>query len=234
MLTSPRQTIEKSALAVLMIGATTAASFLPITSASAQIFRRNPQTTNSSYSLNDNRQVAIPKNTRLPLEYLGDEEKILIKQDESLDLTLAVSANVKDGQGRFLIPAGSKVEGSLNPTELDGKKGSQFVAKTLVFADGKTQPINGFSQVVTRTETVERGATGGDILQGALIGAAAGALLGILTGDNAIATEEILGAGALGALAGWIFGGNSVELISINPDTDLHITLQQDLVIALR
>jgi hypothetical protein len=235
MLTSHKHRLEKSALIALMIGATTMASFLPITSASAQLFRRTPSSiSNNRYSLNNNRQVAIPRNTQIPLEYLGEEEKILLKADESLDLTLSVAANIKDTNGNFLIPAGTKVEGTLTPAERDSKKGSQFVAKTLVFADGRTQPINGLSQIVTKTEVVEEGATGDEILEGALIGAAAGALLGILTGDNAIATEEILGAGALGALGGWIFGGGSVELISIDPDHDLNITLQQDLIIALR
>ncbi len=224
--------LEKSALIALMICATTGASFLPITSASAQIFRNQNSVSNNTYTFNNSRQVAIPKNTVLPLIYQGEETKILLKADESLDLTLELSANVKDVNGRFLIPAGTQVEGTLQPTEKDGEKGSQFVAKTLVFANGNTQPINGFSQIITRTETVQEGATGGEILEGALIGAAAGTLLGVLTGDNAIATEEILGAGALGALGGWIFGGGSVELISIDPDQDLNITLQEDLVIA--
>lgn len=234
MLTSHKHRLEKSALIALMISATTMASFLPITSASAQLFRRTPSNiSNNRYALNQNRQVVIPRNTQIPLEYLGEEEKILLKTDESLDLTLSVAVNIKDSNGNFLIPAGTKVEGTLTPTERDGKKGSQFVAKTLVFADGRTQPIKGLSQVVTKTEVIEEGATGDEILEGALIGAAAGALLGILTGDNAIATEEILGAGALGALGGWIFGGGSVELISIDPDHDLNLTLQQDLIIAL-
>lgn len=234
MLTSHKHRLEKSALIALMISATTMASFLPITSASAQLFRRTPSNiSNNRYALNQNRQVVIPRNTQIPLEYLGEEEKILLKADESLDLTLSVAVNIKDSNGNFLIPVGTKVEGTLTPTERDGKKGSQFVAKTLVFADGRTQPIKGLSQVVTKTEVIEEGATGDEILEGALIGAAAGALLGILTGDNAIATEEILGAGALGALGGWIFGGGSVELISIDPDHDLNLTLQQDLIIAL-
>jgi hypothetical protein len=237
MLTSHKHSLEKSALIALLISATTMASFLPITSASAQLFRRNrtPSTlSNGNYSQNNYRQVAIPKNTRIPLQYDGAEDKILLKADESLNLTLTVAANIKDNQGNFLIPAGTKVEGTIQPAQKDGKKGSQFVAKTLVFANGKTQSINGLSQVITRTEMVEQGASGDEILNGALIGAAAGALLGILTGDNAIATEEILGAGALGALGGWLLGGGSVELISINPDQDLNIILQQDLVIALR
>ena len=227
--------VQKSALIALMISATTAASILPISNASAQLFRGNRQrNTNNSYSINSYRQVAIPANTRIPLVYEGEEDKILIKPDESLDLTLVVSANIKDSQGNFLIPAGSEVEGVLQPEEDGDRQGSQFVAQTLIYPDGTSQRIDGLSQIVTRMETVEEGATGNEILEGALIGAGAGLLLGLLTGDNAPATEEILGAGALGALGGWLFGGNSVDLVSINPDRDLDITLQDELVIALR
>jgi len=224
--------LKKSALIALMISATGLSSALPITAAQAQLFRgsRIPRQT---YSLNQTRQVNIPKNTVLPVQYEGEETKILLKEDESLDITLSVSANIQDSSRRLLIPLGTKVEGTRQPAEKDGKKGTQFLEKNLVFADGRTQPINGRSQVVTRTETVQEGATGGEILDGALIGAAAATVLSIFTGDNAIATEEVLGGGALGALGALIFGAGSVDLISIDPDRDLNITLQQDLIIAL-
>ncbi|VEP17736.1 conserved exported hypothetical protein [Hyella patelloides LEGE 07179] len=167
--------------------------------------------------------VVIPAGAEIPLEY--EKEKILVTKEETVPVTLIVAANIRDDDRNTLIPYGTEIEGEIQPA----RDGSRFVAQELVFADGTRQDINGSSDVVTRTEKVKRGTDTGDILKGAAIGGAAATVLSEVLGD--INIEEVIGGAALGALGGWILGGNSVELISIDPNRDLDIVLESDLAL---
>jgi hypothetical protein len=66
------------------------------------------------------------------------------------------------------------------------------------------------------------------------LGAGAATAVSAVTGDRAIATEEVLGGAGIGALVGLFFGKNSVDLIAIDPDTDLQMTINQNLLVSLR
>jgi len=67
-------------------------------------------------------------------------------------------------------------------------------------------------------------------LQGAVIGASAATLISGVTGDKKIRAGEVFGGAGLGALIGYAFRGQrSEELISIDPNRDLDITLRSDL-----
>jgi hypothetical protein len=151
-----------------------------------------------------------------------EAEKVLVMKDETAPLTLQVAANVRDRQGRVLIPYGSEIIGELQPAN----GGTRFVAEEIVLDDDE-RSLDATSKVVTRTETVEKGANAGDILEGAAIGAAAAAALSAIFGDLDI--EEVLGGAGLGALAGWVIGDGEAELISVNPNSDLTLTLNSDL-----
>ena len=85
------------------------------------------------------------------------------------------------------------------------------------------------SQVVTRTEVVRRGADAGDILKGAAIGGAAAVVLSEIFGD--IDFLEVLGGAGAGAVAGLLLGKREVELVSIDPNSDLDLILQSDLAL---
>ena len=86
---------------------------------------------------------------------------------------------------------------------------------------------------MTRTETVGDGRNTAAIWQGAAAGAAAAAIIAGFTGDKAIATEEVLGGAGFGALAGFLFGGTKEkELISIDTQQDLDLTLTSDLALS--
>lgn len=200
------------------------------TIASAQLFRGQYRNRPTTFNTQLNTQPPIIRTgTVIPVRY-DKAEKIVLAKDETMDLTVLVSANLKDRTGRILIPYGSQIVGQIKP--IGQNQGSQFVASQLVLTNGKQLPISALSQVITRTETIKKGSDTGDILQGALIGAGAALVISAITGDRAIATEEILGGAGLGALGGWILGGSSSEVISINPNTDLNVTLQSDLTIS--
>ena len=186
---------------------------------SAQYSRNN--------TLQARRWVAIPSGVSLPVRY-DEAEKIVVLPDETVPITLNIAANITDRQGRILIPYGSELIGEIQPSG----NGSRFVAQELKIIGESSRSINATSQVVTRRETIDRGASTGDILEGAAIGAAAASVIAGITGDRAIATEEILGGAGLGALSGLLLGKSEAEVISIAPNQDLDITLNSRLALS--
>jgi hypothetical protein len=202
------------------------APILTFTPAAAQLFP--PQTNNPEGRLFSppSTTVTIPSGTTIPIRY-NDAKKIVIRPNESLPLTLNVAANVRTRSGTILIPAGSQIVGQLQPVS----GGSQFVAKELVFSENHRQPLDATSDVITKTEEVRQGGDNSAILQGALLGGAAAAAIAIITGDHAIATEEVLGGAALGALGQLLLGQTKTEVIVINPNTDLNLTLHSNLAL---
>ncbi|NCO73980.1 MAG: hypothetical protein GW795_15300 [Cyanobacteria bacterium] len=175
----------------------------------------NPNNRNSSSNIALNSGTVIA--TTLP-----SANKILVTKEETMALGLVVKNDVRDNSNQIIIPAGSQIIGEIRPAG----QGSRFFAKTLILRNGNEYPLNATSRIVTRTETISAGKNTDAIWQGALAGAAAGTLLGGITGDKAIATEEVLGGAGFGALAGLLLGGNrNKELISINPEQDLQLTL---------
>jgi S-layer homology domain len=173
--------------------------------------------------------VTIPQGTAIPVKY-DQAKKILVTKDETAPLTLTVSQNVVTQEGTVVIPAGSQVIGQLKPA----KGGSQFVAERLVLTTGQEYQINATSEVITKKETVNKGSSTRAIITNTILGAGAAAAVSAVTGDRAIATEEILGGAAIGGLIGLFFGKDSVDLIAINPDTDLQMTINQNLLVSLK
>jgi S-layer homology domain len=173
--------------------------------------------------------VTIPQGTAIPVKY-DKAEKILVTKNETAPLELIVSQDVVTDRGAMVIPAGSRVIGQLKPA----KGGSQFVAEKLVLTTGKEYQINAQSEVITKTETIRKGTSAGAIIKNAALGAAAAAAVSAVTGDRAIATEEVLGGTAIGGLIGLFFGKKSVDLIVIDPDTDLQMTINKEFQVSLK
>ncbi|MEH2006165.1 S-layer homology domain-containing protein [Nostoc sp.] len=173
--------------------------------------------------------VTIPQGTAIAVKY-DKAEKILVTKDETAPLTLTVSQNVVTQDGTVVIPAGSQVIGQLKPAT----GGSQFVAQKLVLASGQEYQLNATSEVITKTETVKKGISTSAIIKDTVLGAGAATAISAVTGDRAIATEEVLGGAGIGALVGLFFGKNSVDLIAIDPNTDLQMTINQNLLVSLR
>ena len=119
----------------------------------------------------------------------------------------------------------------MQPVRRGNQIGTQFVARELIISRRQRYRIDGNSGVITRTERVQKGAGTGSLAQGAALGAAAAAALAGITGDKAIATEEVLGGAGIGALAGVLLGRRSVDVIVIRPEQDLAVRLRSDIVL---
>lgn len=172
------------------------------------------------------KSVVIPSGTVLPVRY-DKAQKIVVSPKETVAVTLLTASNVKTSNGYILIPTGTQVVGQLQPAE----GGSQFVAKELIFSDGTRKLISASSGIITKTQEVRSGGDTGSILQGALIGAGAATAISAITGDRKITLGKVLLGGGLGAVGGLLLGKKKVDVIVINPNTDLDIILQSDLSI---
>ncbi len=176
-----------------------------------------------------NNRLVLKAGTPIPVEY-EKAEKILLAQNEPkpVPLTLTVARDIAV-DNTVVIPADSQIVGELRVAN----NAAQFFAKELVYADGTRVPINADSGVVTKTEQITKGINIGKVLKNAALGAAAAAAIAAVTGDRAIATEEVLlgaGLGTVLTLIGVFQGRDRVDLISVDPNADLNLTLRSDLV----
>lgn len=228
-------TLRSTTAAILTLGITVGASvpFVVATPATAQQrisdFERQRISELERQRLSQFDSIRIPSGSVIPVSY--EKDKIVVTPDETTPLTLRVAQDIRTSQGRVLIPAGSEIVGELQPVRRGNRKGTQFVARELIISRRQRYRIDGNSGIITRTERVQKGANGGSIAQGAALGAAAAAALAGITGDKAIATEEVLGGAGLGALAGVFLGRRSVDVIVIRPEEDLAVRLRSDIVL---
>ena len=223
--------IATSCLMILSAAAGTIANFVDLNPAQAQLFPEQRPTRDREYNAPQPQRTpvnipnTIPPGFVIPVEY--EEEKILVTPEETVPVTLLVAANIRDSRRNTLIPFGSEILGQIEPSQ--DESGSLFVAQEIVFPDGTTQSIEAESDVVTRRETIKKGANAGDILKGAAIGGAAATVLSEIFGD--IDFLEVLGGAGAGAVAGLLLGGNEAELVSIDPNNDLDLTLLDTLAL---
>lgn len=172
--------------------------------------------------------INIPAGTAIPLRYDRADRVLLAKNEpQPTPITLTVAQNIVTSDGTVLIPAGSQVAGQL----VVSQGAAQFTASQLVLANGQQVAIAATSDPITTTETVRRGANTGSILRNAALGSAAAAGISAVTGDRNIRAGEVLIGTGVGALAGLIFGGDRVDLISIRPNTDLNVRLTNALTL---
>lgn len=174
--------------------------------------------------------IRIASGTSIPVKY-DNADKILLGKNETqpAPLTVTVAQNIVASNGKVLIPAGSKVAGQL----VVAQGAAQFVAQQLTLTNGEQYNLAASSEKLTQTETIRKGANTGNILKNTALGAAAAAGIAGVTGDRNIQAWEVLAGAGAGAVAGVVFGGEKVELISIRPDTDLNLELSRDLVLPL-
>lgn len=172
--------------------------------------------------------VNIPAGTAIPLRY-DRADKILLAKNEPqpTPITLTVAQNIVTSDGTVLIPSGSQVSGQLTVSQ----GAAQFTASELILANGQRVAIAATSDPITTTETVRRGVSTGTILKDAVLGSAAAAGVSAVTGDRTITAGEVLIGTGVGALAGLIFGGDRVDLISIRPNSDLNLRLTSALTL---
>ena len=184
------------------------------------------QSYKSGLLLSQSSTGVVQAGTTIPVRYR--KEKIIVKPDETAKIDLTVAENITSNRGTVVIPEGTRIRGELRPA--DG--GSQFVARELILQNRKKGlPIKASSEVVTDTETLTEKSSP-DILKGAAIGAAAGAVLAEIFGG--INLGEVLAGAGVGAIATTVFGGKKekeVEVVVVRPERDLALTLEEDLVV---
>lgn len=210
----------KSGTAALLALTITGGAVVPIVTGAPAFAQSSPRT--QSY------YQSVPAGTSITVNY--DKDKILLMPNETVPLTLTVANNVIGRDGKILIPQGSEIKGELKPAN----RGTQFVAKELkLYRTGqwKSYSINANSNVVTRTEEVRKGANTRTILTGTAVGAGAAAAIAALTGDRALATEEILGGAGLGTLAGLFLNRKKVTMTAVYPDQDLTVKMRSELAL---
>ncbi|BAQ62706.1 FOG: PKD repeat [Geminocystis sp. NIES-3708] len=196
----------------------------------ALVSQGQSQAINSNYIVALNPTVvsySLADGTRIPVSH--EEESILLTKDEIVPLTLTVTTNMLNN-GVVIIPRDSKIIGELRPTG----NGTRFYAQTLQLTNGQTYNINASSQVITETTSISKGMNIGNLLKNAALGTAAAAAIAGVTGDKAIATEELLigtGAGILATLIPQFFGLNKVDLLVVRPNSNFNLVLEEELMI---
>ncbi len=174
-------------------------------------------------------QVTIPAGTRIPVHY--NKNKIVVTPDETSPVTLRVATDIVSRNGTVLIPSGTQIVGQLQPATRNGIRGSRFVARQLVFSNGQQYNINASSAVVTRTQTISRGASTGTVLTGAAVGAGAASVLTAVAGGG-FKIPATLGGAAAGAVGGLVFGKRKANVVVIYPNNgDLNLGLRSNLAI---
>lgn len=189
------------------------------------------------YNLGQSRTITIPSGVNLPVTY--KEEKLTIAPGESKSITLRIANDIIDRNRNVLIPARTEVLGRLEPVILDGysrdrdnnnnNQGVRFIAQELVFSNGRRIPINASSRTLTRTEKISQGPSTGQVLTDAAIGAGAGILGSLVTGNRRIDDlKPVIGAAA-GAGASVLLRKTEVTVFVIRPEQDLRLTLDSNL-----
>ncbi len=186
-----------------------------------QIFRSNPNsfpTSNPTFG-NTFSNLVLPAGQKL-VTRLAEGGTLYISTGETRPAVLRVDRDVVASNGVVLIPNGATIAGDFVPVS----GGSRFVARTLNSRGATVRLVAESDPILDVKDPRETGA--GAILGDAAIGAAGAAILGAITGDRTIATEELLA----GAAAGVIIGNTTApQATVIEPNKPVELTLRQDL-----
>ncbi|MBE9181674.1 hypothetical protein IQ268_24215 [Oculatella sp. LEGE 06141] len=207
---------------MLAVGLTSAAT-LPLLTAVPASANSRPYSVSQLFP-QQNARLVVPAGTVIPIRY-EEAERIIVTPDETAEVKFVVSADIRSSAGTVLIPQGSVIEGELRPAN----GGTQFFAQEVILASNNQRyPIDATSNAITQTETISR-RSNPNILRGAAIGAAAAAVLSEIFGR--INVIQVLAGAGVGALAEVLLrGSDEVEVVVVNPETDLSIRLQRDFV----
>ncbi|MGD1852261.1 MAG: hypothetical protein ACFCBU_17300 [Cyanophyceae cyanobacterium] len=188
---------------------------------------------NSSYVASYNaspRNYRLAAGTSLPVTYARDQ--IVLMPEDTVPVSFVTASNITTPDGQVLIPRGSQVQGEFRSVD---DNSTRFYAQKLIAPDGSEQSIVAKSDIIETNQTIREGANWGRLLKNAAIGTAAAAAISAVTGDRVIATEDLLmgtAAGGILSLVQRFFGRNSVDVIVVEPETNLNVTLDEDIVIA--
>ena len=148
-----------------------------------------------------------------------DGETVYIAPNERRDFEFKLRQPVKNSQGKTLLPYGSVVSGRFEPAP----GGTRFFVRSIAI-NRRSYPLSAHSKVINDVKD-PRETSAGAIAGDAAIGALGGVVLGGLTGDHAIATEEVLAGAAAGAAVG---NFTAPQVVVLDANTDLQLTLDRD------
>ncbi len=146
-------------------------------------------------------------------------QAIYVDPGQTVPFDMVLNSPLQDPQGNVVVPAGSILQGQFQPAQ----GGTQFVTQSLQL-NGQSYPLFAQSNVIPLGKD-PRQTSGGAIVQDAVVGAAAGAILGGLLGNRVISTEKVLGGAAAGAVIGNV---TAPETAVIQPNSSLALTLISD------
>ncbi|AGY58518.1 alpha-ketoglutarate decarboxylase [Gloeobacter kilaueensis] len=182
-------------------------------------------------------QYDLPKGTQFTASVLRE---LTYSPTDTLAMTLQVADDVRDTLGDVVIPKGSTVWGSFQPVKNEKEEdpatarrelrdrshwpeGSRFVAERVAIGD---RIYNFKAQTETLpTQTDPRRNVGAEAGNGALIGAAGGAIISLFTGG--LGLIPILVGGGIGAGAG--AASASSPVVIVKSDKPLTLTLAEPL-----
>ena len=160
----------------------------------------------------------VPAGTQIPLRYPNaDGVDIVVAPGQTVATSLEVVGNLVNSANQVLIPAGSTVQGRIEPVEIRGASitAARFVADSLTI-NGRTYNMDAESSAIAASEAVNAGS-----LEGALITGAAESILG-----------SLLGNADLGSLVGAVIGGNdqvtSQSAVIVIDPSQLDLTVDAD------
>lgn len=164
----------------------------------------------------------VQAGTSLAVRYPGNSNvDIVVAPGQVVATSLEIANPIRNNQNQVIIPAGSTVQGRIEPVEIRGSNvtAARFVADSLT-VNGRTYNIDAESSAIAASESVNAGS-----LEDALITGAAESILG-----------SILGNRDLGSIVGTVIGGNgevtSQSAVIVIDPSQLDLTLDSDLNIS--
>jgi hypothetical protein len=156
--------------------------------------------------------------SRLPASLALENQPQYFDPNAAHPLVLTIQQDIYNNGGWLVIPAGSQVRGNLYPVQ----GGLKFVANELV-KGGRTYPLQATSDLI-HDEKDPRQYSSEAIVEDAIIGAAAGALLGGISGG--VAAGEVIGGAATGVGVGNI---TAPQVVVLRPGQLINLTLDAPL-----
>jgi len=102
---------------------------------------RDENDDNSNYD-----RDTLSARTTLNIEYSGSR-RITLRRNQTYPITLKIVSDIRNDQNQVLIPRNSRIEGEFRSTN----RGFQFVARSLILANGTRYQINANSRVLSYT-----------------------------------------------------------------------------------
>lgn len=171
------------------------------------------------YSTGGTQTVAgtVSAGTQIPLRYPNADVEFVLAPGQTVATSLEVASPIVNGSNEVLIPAGSTVQGRIEPVDIRGASitAARFVADSITVS-GRTYQIDAESSAIAASESVNSRS-----LEDALVTGAAESILG-----------SILGNRDLGTLVGTVIGGDgqvtSQNAVIVIDPRQLDLTVESD------